>query len=231
MLNTNIYLPKELTSGWELGESPTPETIRQGTVRMEEHPDYETAIQKAKDAGFEIIFTNEASVKWTELYDLNQKFVRLERLLNVVARMRYLDLEHELGHIDQFSRFGDKVPPLEKKIQLPNGFRRDVDVLAGIMSNKQVAILEYHNRLVEFVRLYERRVDLKILKEHAYGSSLYKNGGLVAAYEGYLWGTNREMSKTRRAWIEKYFPEIPDLKKRYEEMLEIIEAGQYTVDC
>jgi hypothetical protein len=39
MLNTNINLSKELTSGWELGEPPNPESIRQGTVRMEDHPD------------------------------------------------------------------------------------------------------------------------------------------------------------------------------------------------
>lgn len=226
MLYTNKNLPKELTSGWELGEPPTPESIRQGTVRMEDHPGYEAAIQKARDAGFEVKVSGEASVEWTELYDLHQKFVRLEKILNVAAGMRYIDLEHELGHIDQFGRFGDKVPPLAKKVLVAEGHRRDVDVLAGIMKTKHIAILEYHNRLVEFIRLYERRVDVQLLKKHAYGTNLDKRGGLVAAYQRYLWATNKEMSITRTAWIKKYFPELPDLKKRYEQIIEIIEMNE-----
>lgn len=226
MLNTNIHLPKELTSGWELGEPPTPESIRQGTVRMEDHPDYKAAIEKALDAGFEVRVSGEASVEWTELYDLNQNFVRLEKILNVAAGMRYIDLEHELGHIEQLSRFGDNVPPLAKKVEVSNTHRRDADVLAGIMRTKHIAILEYHNRLVEFLRLYDRGVELKILKQHAYGINLDKQGGLEVAYERYRWATNKGMSTTRMAWIEKYLPELPDLTKQYQQILETIEMNE-----
>jgi hypothetical protein len=85
MTNTNIVFYKELTSGWKRGEAndtrteeeeeeATPETIRQGTVRMEEHPDYEGALQSATDAGFEVRISGEASIEWTELYDIKSSF-------------------------------------------------------------------------------------------------------------------------------------------------------------
>lgn len=213
MLYTNTNLPKELTSGWELGEPPSPETIRQGTVRMEDHPDYEAAIKKALDAGFEIRVSGEASVEWTELYDLNQNFVRLEKLLNVAAGMRYIDLEHELGHIEQLSRFGDKVPPLAKKVEVGDGHRRDADVLAGIMKTKHIAILEYHNRLVEFVRLYERNVNVQILNSHADDRYGVEESYIYYQKKGVNWGK----STTGIAFIEKYFPELAELERKYKE--------------
>ena len=233
----DAYFFKDLTSGWKLGEPPTPETIRQGTVRMEEHPDYDAAIQNAKDTGFptgmlrnEIRVSREAAIEWSELYDLDQNLVRIEKILLVAPGMRFIDLEHELGHIEQFTtRFGDKVPPLAKKIELPNGYRRNVDVLAGIMTVKQQIIVEYHNRLVEFVRLYERRVDVQVLKQHAYGESLSKEGGLKHWERQYFKrGINDGLSTTGMAWMEKYFPEIPELQKQYNEAIKAIEAGEYT---
>jgi hypothetical protein len=232
MTNTNIVFYKDLTSGWKRGEEPTPETIRQGTVRMEEHPDYEAVIQKAKDAGFEVRISGEASIEWAELYDLNQKFVRIEKILNVAKGMRYIDLEHELGHIEQFTtRFGEKVPPLDMLVLVPNRPRRDVDVLAGIMTNKQKIIVEYHNRVVEFLRLYDRGVDVYLLKEHAYGVKLDKNGGVERWKKRNEWeALNRGMSTGRIAWTQKYFPEMPELEKRYDQAIETIEAGQYTAN-
>ena len=230
MTPTDILFYKDLTSGWKVGEAPTPETIRQGTVRMEEHPNYEALMQKAKDAGFEVRFSGEASMKWTKPYALDQNFVRIEKILNVAAGMRYLDLEHELARTDQFTtRFGDKVPPLEKKIPLPSGYRRDVDVLAGILTSKQQIIVEYHNRLVEFLRLYDRGVDVEILKEHAHGPDLDGEDGLDYWKNEYEWkALNHCLSTSRIAWTEKYFPELPELEKRYKQAIQIIDAGQYT---
>lgn len=226
----DAYFFKDLSSGWKLGEPPTPETIRQGTVRMEEHPDYEAVIQKAKNAGFEIKVTHEAAIKWTELYDLDQNLIRIEKLLLVASGMRFIDLEHELGHIEQFTtRFGPNIPPLEKKIQLPNGHRRNVDVLAGIMTIKQQVIVEYHNRLVEFIRLYKRCVDVQVLKQHAYGEGARKKGGLKHWEREYARkGINYRESITGMAWMEKYFPDIPELEKQYYQAIKVIEAGEYT---
>lgn len=223
-------LNSTLISGWERGEAPTAETIRQGTVRMEEHPDYDAAIQKVKNAGFEIKYSGEASVEWIEIHDKNQKFVRIEKNLHVAAGMRYIDLEHELGHIDQLTtRFGEKVPPTQKVVELPNGRRRKTKVLAGILTEKKKAILEYHNRLVEFMRLYQRGVDLRLLKEHAYGPKFDKQDGVEHWHKQYLWATNKEMSQSRLAWIEKYLPDLAELKTQYKNAIQTIEAGEYMV--
>ena len=219
----NIANPVDsLTSGWRRGEAPTEETIRQGTVRMEQHPDYQALIQKAKDAGFEVKFSGEASIEWTELYDLNQNFIRIRKVLNVATGMRYLDLEHELGHIEQFTtRFGDNVPPLEKKIELSSQHRRDVDVLAGIMTTKQKIIVEYHNRLLEFLRLYERGVDIEILIDHAEGYD-----GVDSWNAQYLRdGINNRQSTTGMAFVKNYFPDIPELEKKYKQAIEFIKSG------
>lgn len=216
-----IRLKSSLISGWERGEAPTPETIRQGTVRMEEHPDYDTAIQKVLNAGFEIKYGGEASVESIEIYDKNQNFVRIEKNLHVVAGMRYIDLEHELGHIDQLTtRFGEKVPPTQKVVELPNGHRRKAKVLDGILTEKKIAILEYHNRLVEFIRLYERGVDVDLLKEHAYGPNFDKQDGVEHWHKRYSWATNKGMSKSRGAWIELYLPDLDGLKAKYEKIVQ-----------
>ncbi len=231
MLLPETSLYKSLTSGWEQGEPPTPESIRQGTVRMENHPDYEAAIQKALDAGFEIRISGEAAIEWIELYDLNQKLIRIEKILHVANGMRYIDLEHELDHIKQFTtRFGHTVPPLQKKIELPNGSRRNVDVLAGIMTTKHKIIVEYHNRLVEFIRLYERCVDIELLKDHAYGSLRNKRDGIEYWYIRYLKkGINWQDSTTGMTWVETYFPDIDSLKEQYDKAIEVIESGQYRI--
>ena len=210
-----------LTSGWRLGEAASKETIRQGTVRMELHPDYQAAIQKAKDAGFEVRFSGEASIEWTELYDLNQNLIGIRKVLNVATGMRYLDLEHELDHIEQFTtRFGDNVPPLEKKIEFSSRHRRDVDVLAGIMTTKQKIIVEYHNRLVEFLRLYERGVDTEILIDHAEG-----HDGVDSWRTQYLRnGINNQLSTTGMAFVKNHFPDIPELEKKYKQAIQLIKS-------
>jgi hypothetical protein len=51
--DTNLSRRPFLTTA-KVGQPPTAETIRQGTVWMESHPDYDAAVQKVKEAGFEI---------------------------------------------------------------------------------------------------------------------------------------------------------------------------------
>jgi hypothetical protein len=136
--------------------------------------------------------------------------------------MRYIDLEHELGHIEQFTtRFGDTVPPLEKKIEFSKHHRRDVDVLAGIMTTKQKIIVEYNNRLVEFLRLYERGVEPKILTDHAegdegvdYWNTEYLNDGI-----------NDGLSTTGLAFVKNHFPDIPELERKYKQAIQLIKSG------
>lgn len=49
MLQTDHdFFKRNLATTAKVGKPATPETVRQGTVRMEWHPDYDAAIQKAK---------------------------------------------------------------------------------------------------------------------------------------------------------------------------------------
>jgi hypothetical protein len=199
----------------KVGQPPTPESIRQGTVCMEYHPDYDAAIQKAKDAGFEIKTSGFARVEWIEVYDKDRHsrhLLRIEKVLHVLEKMRYLDLEHELGHISQFSRFGNTVPPTDKVVELPNGRRKSADIRNGVLTTAQATVAEYHNRLVEFIRLYERGVDIEVLVEHAGGVDYWKK-----QYDKKLRG-KRKLA----AWIRKYFSDCDDLAIQYNNIKQLL---------
>ena len=207
----------------KVGQPPTAESIRQGTVCMEHHPDYDAAIQKAKDAGFEIKKSGFARVDWIEVYDKdrrNRNLLRIEKAINVIENMRYLDLEHELGHVDQLSRFGNKVPPTDQVVELPNGRRRRSNIRDGVLTSAQNTVTEYHNRLVEFIRLYERGVDIELLIEHA--------GGVDEAYKDYdRKGIKRKRNHKIVAWAKKYFGELDDLSKQYDNIKQLL--GIWTI--
>lgn len=197
------------------GKEPTPETIRQGTVRMEDHPDYDITVQKVKESGFEIKDSGIAGVEWLEIYDQARNLLRIEKILHVLKGMRYLDLEHELGHIEQFNRFGNQVPPTEKLIELPNGRRYKYNIRDRILTVSQSTVTEYHNRLVEFLRLYSRRVDLDLLKEHAAGVDFWQN-------EYWHKGLSGGRSPSKKAWVNKYFADIEELSIQYDEAIQAI---------
>ncbi|MGB0385135.1 MAG: hypothetical protein ACPGWR_09955 [Ardenticatenaceae bacterium] len=211
MLPTDADFEKtNLVTTAKVGKLPTPESIRQGTVWMEYHPDYDAAIQKAKNAGFEIRKSGFASVEWIEVYDKDRRdrnLLRIEKVLHVLENMRYLDLEHELGHIDQFSRFGNQVPPTDKMVELPNGRRKRANIQDGVLTTAQSTAAEYHNRLVEFIRLYERGVDMEVLVEHADGVDDWD--------ERYRKKLRGKRNHKMPAWVKKYFGEIDDLVKQY----------------
>lgn len=212
MLQTTL---NTLSTTAKPGKPPTPETIRQGTVRMEDHPNYDAAIQKAKEAGFEIKLNKIANVAWLEIYDQYGSFLRIEKVLIVLKGMRYLDLEHELDHIQQFRRFGDKVPPTDKLVELPNGRRYQYNIRDGILTVAQSTIAEYHTRLVEFLRLYKRGVDLELLKEHAAGVEFWR-------HESWRKGLNGGRSPSKQAWADKYFSDIEQLSKQYDAAIQAI---------
>lgn len=207
--NTNLVTTAKV------GKPPTSESIRQGTVWMEYHPDYDAAIEKAKDAGFELKKSGFARVDRIEVYDKDRNLLRIEKFLHVLKKMRYLDLEHELGHIDQFSRFGNKIPPTKKVVELPNGRRKTSDFQEGVLTTAQATVLEYHNRLVEFIRLYERRVEIEVLVEHAGGVDFWRKEDLKKGSKG-----GRSLSMA--AWIKKYFADFYDLSKKYDNLKKLL---------
>lgn len=111
----------KMATGASVGKDPTPDTVREGSVRMEQHPQYEETIGQVKAAGFEIKVGKEARVEIKEVVDLNGNLIRVEKTLYVIENMRYLDLEHELGHIKQLERFDENLPPHYRVIEQPDG--------------------------------------------------------------------------------------------------------------
>ncbi|MGB0385420.1 MAG: hypothetical protein ACPGWR_11400 [Ardenticatenaceae bacterium] len=215
-----------LQAGAKPGEPPTPETIRLGTVRMEAHPDYKAVIESAKDVGFEIKYTeDDPYVKMIEVCDTAGNLIQVEKELGLQKGMRYIDLEHELGHIEQLLRFGEPGLATDRLIEHANGRRVESRNKKGIMTPWQYSILEYHNRLNEFLRLYERGVDVSVLKEHAAGvdkwREIYFNKGLGGHNYG-RGGRPNSKQRARRAWATKYFGEMSQLVTKYRAALDNI---------
>jgi hypothetical protein len=196
------------------GDEATPQEFREGSVRMEDHPDYPKALQEIAEAGFEVRPSTEGSphVAIVEVVAPDGKTVlRVEKYIAVVKGMRFLDLEHEIGHMRQFlERFGDNPPPTERIIERPDGSLKKAGNQAGVLTLWQNAIVEYHNRLVEWLRLFERNADPALLKEHADGvmdwRGKYHDKGLANG-----------KSKSQAAWAKEHFPDIGELARRYDE--------------
>lgn len=124
------------------------------------------------------------------------------------------DLEHELGHVHQLTdRFPDE--PLVTDVVKTLSDGRTVSgkgpELAGTMTSWQDAIMEYHVRLQEFLRLAERGVDPALLREHAKGVDHW--------YDEY-WkkGISKRRSRTRVAWAEQHFADIAPLQEQVEQI-------------
>ncbi|MBR8835461.1 MAG: hypothetical protein DSM106950_15920 [Stigonema ocellatum SAG 48.90 = DSM 106950] len=206
--------PRRLATVAKLGLDPTPDTIREGTVRMEQHPNYESAVAEIRRLEFEIKNTRGESgpyVAVREVLNPETEVIRVEKIVYVQEGMRYLDLEHELGHIRQLTeRFGEKPLATERVIEYVDGRIKDISARGEVLTNWQNTITEYHNRLVEFLRLQERGANLELLREHARGvrhwRAQYREKGLKGG-----------RSPTRQAWVQKHFPDILPLESRYKD--------------
>lgn len=200
----------KLATGAKVGLEPTPETIREGSVRMEQHPEYANTLAKIKELGFEIKITHDdPHVEVKEVLNSQKEVIRVLKVVYVQSGMRYLDLEHELGHIRQLTeRFGDNCLPTERVIEYLDGRVKDISDKGGVLTNWQDYITEYHNRLDEFLRLCERGASIELLREHAQGvrkwRELYKDKGI-----------SRGKSPSRKSWVNLHFPDLYELEERY----------------
>ena len=202
---------EKMATGASVGHDPTPQSIHEGSVRMEEHPQYQAVVDDLKAQGFEVRFTEgDPHVVSREVVDKAGNFVRVDRFVNVRKGMRFLDLEHEVGHVDQLTqRFGDTPLLTERKVLLPNGNLKDSRNVAGVLTQTQNDITEHHNRLVEWLRLYKRGVNPEVLSEHTEGVEEYasryfkrvRGGGASSAYK----------------WAETHFGDIKDLENQYKQ--------------
>jgi hypothetical protein len=204
-----------MVTGAATGKDPTPDTIREGSVRMEQHPQYQETIRQVTEAGFEIKVSDGARVEVKEVVDSDGNVIRVEKTLYVQENMRYLDLEHELGHIKQLERFGDNIPPTQRVTEQQDGSLKTAPNQQGILTTWQNTITEYHNRLDEFIRLHERGASPELLKEHA--------AGVETWYQAY-WkkGLKKGLSKSQQQWADNYFSDIAELRSRYLALLKTI---------
>jgi hypothetical protein len=133
--------------------------------------------------------------------DKQGTLVREEKYVSVVAGMRFLDLEHEVGHVEQLEdRFGGNLP-ISKFVQL----RPDREVLVknapDVLQGWQDAVTEYHNRLLEYQRLADRGANPSLLAKHLQGLN-----ESATAYQKVLSGKYPKPEQV--AWVKQYFPDL-----------------------
>lgn len=193
------------------GEAPTPEAIAHGTVRMEDHPAFKATLAEATSLGFKVLERSHARVSNVHVVDATGVVIEARRELHIVPGMRYLDLEHEMGHIRQLVRFGSSPPPTAKLVRLPNGaeVHAEGNLASGVLTSRMNTIVEYHNRLDEYVRLAGRGAPRAVLDEHATGLSEWR----LAAESA---GLGYERASIH-VWAKQHFPDIPSLEARCRE--------------
>ena len=202
-----------MKTGAKIGVAPSDYSIRVGTVRMEEHPDYQSLIDKIINQGFVIIKDREARISYIEVINTQKEVVRVEKELHIIPDMRYIDLEHEFGHIRQLERFDGKLYT-DRFMEKPNGnLKRFNDNADDILHSWRNIVTELHNRLQEFLRLDERDANPELLLEHSRESS----EGITKWLKLFNKHTRK---KNRLVWIEQYFPDLIDLRKEYAEKID-----------
>ncbi len=200
-------------NAWETGIEPglpaTPETIAHGTCQMELHPGYSSLVDDARARGFVVINDHKAHVANIRVIDPAGKVLEVRRELHVVPGMRYLDLEHELGHIHQLERFGNDPPATETLVRRADGTETAAknELRRGTFNKAENNVVEYHNRLEEYVRLAERGAPDELLRREAEALKKWR----VSA-EGSGLGQGRGGGLHR--WARDHFPEIPELERR-----------------
>lgn len=193
------------------------ETIEHGTVCMEEHPDFKETLDQVTALGYTVVpncgHPYVSLRKITVRHEDGAESVYFEKELNVVPGMRFIDLEHELGHIDQIeSRLYADPHFCTSAFIEENGIRHPDKLSPGLMKSWQDSITECHNRLIEFIRLHKRQVDDDTLIEHLVELEThyinYYRRGIKCGY-----------SRRQIAWRDTYFPEIPKLVEEVDSII------------
>ncbi|GLY01594.1 hypothetical protein [Actinoplanes sp. NBRC 101535] len=208
--------PLLASNGAGTGLPPTPETIRQGTVRMEDHPDYPRAVETLAEQGFSVLPSQEGHPHTVIRHVVDPKtheVLRVEREVRVVEGMRYLDLEHEMAHVRaSVERFGPgEHPPSEIYRDRPGNTPKEMTKVRGRLTTEQNTIGEYQVRLEEYLRLSERGVDPDVLAEHVAGVD--KHRGDYHEVMNDAWD-----KKNSKEWAREHYPDIRDLEARYDEL-------------
>jgi hypothetical protein len=155
---------------------------------------------------------NETRVVSRKVVNIKGEFLRSEKFIQIPENARFLDLEHEVGHVKQLQEnLSGVIQYTEKMLERENRTQKvieDNQPNSDVLTDCQNNITEYHNRLIEVVKLSER-VDspptpeqLKVLKEHSQELSTW-----AKTYKESLRYTESKESKFAR----KYFPELSEL--------------------
>jgi hypothetical protein len=127
---------------------------------MEEHPEFPQVVNELRRLGYELVETAaDPHVVIRHIVDRHGNVLGAEREIHLRPGMRFLDLEHELGHVHQLTgpaRFPDGPLPTEHVFERPNGVRVKAKLHGPELKRWQDACIEYHVRLQEFLRLSAR---------------------------------------------------------------------------
>lgn len=197
-------------TGAKRGEAPSPESLRVGDVRMELHPDYGKVVAELEAAGFELRVGNKANVALERIVDEAGTVLEYRRYVNVIEGMRFLDLEHELGHVRQLRQLGADPMPTQTLVRRANGSEEVAEgaLRKGTMKSEHDSVFEYHNRLQEWVRLAERGAPADLLGEHATGVVDWRKWAEAG-------GLGRSGGRgTFDRWAREAVPDLPELERR-----------------
>ena len=125
----------------------------------------------------------------------------------MISHQLFLDLEHELDHIDQIlTRFFAQGSPFYTAVfeESSRGHWRENQQYPGVLRNWQNTISEYHVRLLEFKRLHEREIDEPLLREHA--------RQVVIWSQKYFNATGLGKSSSKTNWEAQFFPDLQTLR-------------------
>ncbi len=220
-------LKLKMRTGAQAGVAASPDSIRLGTVRMTEHPDFPKIKARLEVQGIAIRFSSsysETRLVLRKVVDKSGKFLREEKFIQIPENARFLDFEHEVGHVDQIQRLGGKVKYTEKVFERDNGTLKQMNESqitndAEILTGKQNNITEYHNRLVEFMRLAKRADSnpdietFELLRQHAVGVREYKQ-----RYGEVIFNRNTGKVTDAGKWAEENFGDISNLTVQFEEI-------------
>jgi hypothetical protein len=192
----------KMRTGAEAGLPATLDSIRTGEVAMEQHPDYPALVQHLARQGYPLVVQTEPPhVFFKRVCDKQGRIVREDNYVAVVAGMRFLDLEHEAGHVAQLEdRFGGNLPII-KFVQLRPDREVEVKNAPDVLQGWQDAVTEYHNRLVEYERLTMRDASPALLAKHLQG--------INKSFIEYHKALSGKYSKPEQAaWVKQYFPDL-----------------------
>jgi hypothetical protein len=177
---------------------------------MELHPEYERVKANLEAAGYPLDIEPGVSphVERVQWVDEDGHVLRVRQRVVASDGVRFLDLEHEVGHVHQLTtRFGDDPPYTKRMVERPGQTPMESEDRRGVLTASQDKVGEFHNRLVEYNRLAERGVSPSILAEHREGVLTWQRKCRNAMRSG-----------TVAQWADERYGDIESLRQRYREL-------------